>query len=112
MLNIEIENIIKQELMSLIEFNNFHGINSENIQNYIVNPYKKMFYNPASEIVETYWVVLNEDFNSEKDGYLVFFSEQDNAFGLATKTNLLDIGEDVGVLLGIYGSLFDCLKAM
>lgn len=56
----EIENILKKEILTLKGFENFHGITSNNINDFIVAPYEAKVDPDDLETQErNMWVVLN-----------------------------------------------------
>lgn len=94
------------------ELTESHHIDLQEIESYLVSPpYLKAFLNPVEEKTERHWVVMDENRRSANTGYLVFYSEADQAFGLGTKTTI-ERSEDAGTFIGIYGSLGDTLTAM
>lgn len=106
----DIEELVFMELEEAIP-ENFHGINQANVKAHLVKPFKKKFFNAIEDNIEEYWVVFDEDKNNNKQGYLIFYSEKDDSFGIGTKTNLKEIGQ-VGGFVGIYGSFIDAIKSM
>jgi hypothetical protein len=106
----DIENLVSMELEEIIP-ENFHGINQTNITECLIKPVKKKFFNSIENNIEEHWVVFDEDKNDNRRGYLIFYSENDNSFGIGTKTNLKGI-EQAGSFVGIYGSFFDTIKSM
>ena len=107
----DVESILRKELSNIENFLKTHNIDFENLEKHLTVPYKKDFFNPILQCVEQHWVVFDEDKNSEEPSYLVFYSESDNAFGLGTKTNMKKL-QNVGTLIGIYGSFIDTLNFM
>jgi hypothetical protein len=108
-----IYNIILTELKNNnnTDFKGWHGIEKENVKDYITMPYKNQFFNPIADNIEEHWVVFDEDIKSQDKGYLIFFSESDNGFGIGTKTNLKNI-KNAGTFLGIYGSFIDAINSL
>ena len=107
----EIQDILNNELSNIGSFSNMHGINFHNIETHLTVPYEKDFSNPLLDCFERHWIVFDEDKNNEEQGYLIFYSESDNAFGLGTKTNMKKL-HNVGTIIGIYGSFVDTLNSM
>jgi hypothetical protein len=111
----KIQNIVNDELNGLntiVGFSNRHGVNYNNIKEFLVLPYEKDFFNTASNLIEKFWVVFDENKNSSKDGYLIFYSEHEHSFGLGTKTTYLTEKKNTGGLVGIYGSFIDAINSM
>ena len=107
----DIDIIINGEIEKVEYINNLHGITKNNLANYTVSPYKKKFYNPTLNQMEEHWVVFDEKQEIEKSGYLIFYSVEDEAFGIGTKTNNKNI-EMAGTFIGIYGSLAETINSM
>ena len=107
----EIETIVNIELQNNPGFLDMHGITKDNISLYIISPYQKSFFNPISNITDKYWVVFDENQKNEKTGYLIFYSEKDECFGLGTKTTLQNL-LGVGGFVGLYGSFVDTVNSM
>lgn len=99
-INIEINRSFEQNLSFI-----------EKIKGNIIPFYKKSFLNPNSEEQEIYWVVYDECKGDSKSGYLIFYSEEENEFGLGTKTNKKNMPE-VGTFIGIYGTFFETIHSM
>lgn len=99
------------ELKEEIIPENSHGINQMNIQEHLIYPDKRKFINPIDNSIEEHWVVFDERKTSNTDGYLIFYSEMDECFGIGTKTNMKGISE-TGTFIGIYGSFSDTIKSL
>ena len=107
----EIKKLISIELLEEMCFENLHGITKSNINDFLVEPVKKRFLNPLENTIDVYWVVFDENKNDPKQGYLIFYSEKDTGFGLATKTTLKKT-EDIGTFIGVYGSFINTISSM
>ena len=94
------------------ELNSWHGINLLNLPILLVTPYQKEFLLYGSEDLQTFWVVLDEDRTSVRDGYQIVYDEATDSFGLAIKTDKTKQGKEVGFLLSFYGSFVDALNNM
>lgn len=101
---------IRQDLQSVDTLNNLHGIDLQNIQQHLVDPTLKDYYNDFQNKVEKHWVVLDEDPKNPKDGYQIIYSEEHDEFGLAVKTS--NTKPNVGTLVGWYGSFVSTLNSM
>jgi hypothetical protein len=107
----EIQDILNNELNNIGSFSNTRDIDFHNVKAHLTDPHKKDFLNPLLGCIEKHWVVFDEDKNSEEQGYVIFYSEKDCAFGLGSKTNLQKL-HNVGTFIGIYGSFIDALESM
>lgn len=107
----EIQDILNDELNKIGSFSDTRDIDFHNVKTHLTDPYEKDFLNPLVGRIEKHWVVFDEDKNSEEQGYVIFYSENDCAFGLGTKTNLQAL-RNVGTFIGIYGSFIDALVSM
>lgn len=110
MVPLEIKKRIELELALTPHFIGRHGLSKEHILNNLKDPYLKSFIDPGSDLIENAWVVFDEKNESDEEGYLVIFSEIDDEFGLATKSNLLNSKH--GTLIGIYGAFLDAVLSM
>jgi hypothetical protein len=107
--NTNIEDILNYNLKNDGFFSEDFYINK--IKPHLVAPVKRKFINPISGEMEEHWVVFDENKESEETGYLIFYSEIDNEFGLGTKTNLKKLPGS-GTFIGIYGSFSDAFNSM
>ncbi len=107
----EIKKIVETEIEGLEETPNFHGIN---LKKCLVQPYKVTAREPTvkdgnfKNQLEKVWIVLEEN-PGEPIGYKIYYDESCAEFGLMTN-GLKD--NQYPVILGIYGSFLDTLKAM
>jgi hypothetical protein len=101
---------IRQDLLSVDSLNNLHGIDLKNIQQHLVDPMLKEYYNDFQKKVEKHWVILDEEPQNLKDGYQIIYSEEHNEFGLAVKIS--NTKPNVGTLVGWYGSFVSALNCM
>jgi hypothetical protein len=101
---------IRQDLQTVDTLNSPHGINLENIHQHLVDPITKKYFNDFQNKVEQYWVVLDEEPQDLKEGYLIIYSEQQNQFGLAVKTS--NTKPNMGTFIGWYGSFVSALNNM
>ncbi|GAB2682184.1 hypothetical protein GCM10027036_40650 [Flavihumibacter cheonanensis] len=101
---------IRQDLQSVETLNNLHGIDLENIQQHLIDPTLKEYYNDFQNKVEKHWVVLDEEPQDPKDGYQIIYSEEHNEFGLAVKTS--NTKPNMGTIVGWYGSFISTLDGM
>ncbi|MGD9589692.1 MAG: hypothetical protein AB7Q37_14895 [Pyrinomonadaceae bacterium] len=110
--SVSVRKFIEREVDSMspteLEFGHFRP---NELRNYLVEPYEMEFYDPVHDVVERYWVILDEDAGSANMGYIIFFSVKDNEFGLATKTNLKQIIR-AGTAVSYYGSFAEVLKSL
>jgi len=107
----KLNNEVLLEIENGSDFKNMHGIDKTNIIDHIQYPELKDFFNPLSNLIEKHWVVFDEDKENGKEGYLIFYSERDNEFGIGTKINLKQI-KNTGTFIGIYGSFLDTVASM
>lgn len=104
----EIKRVILDELIAR-NIDSWHGITKDNLHQMLVEP-------TVIELVDfsgqrsKYWLVLDEQPEDLNDGYLVVYDEQENLFGLATKTAIQS--KETGLLIGLYGSFIDTLNNM
>lgn len=63
-----------------------------------------------SRIIREYWIVFDEYPDNALSGYLIVYDEREELFGLATKTSTDN--NEVGYLIGLYGSFVDTLDNM
>ena len=106
----EVKNIVSNELLESSKINNWHGINQSNINQHLIKPVKIKLVNPLTNLLQEYWLVLDEIPESKRNGYLIVYSEDDKSFGLATKQNT--IFGDIGMCVSLYDSFIDALNAM
>jgi|WetSurMetagenome_2_1015567.scaffolds.fasta_scaffold745585_2 hypothetical protein len=99
----EIQNIIKSELANETDFFNPHGID---FKTNLIKPIKQIYHDPLdNKIKYDLWTVLEETPNG--DGYKIFYSEEENAFGLGIKSKDKEL-----TLLGIYGPFLTTVSCM
>jgi hypothetical protein len=109
----DVKRMVELEIISEKGKKTEHGhIEFERINDFLTDPpYKKQFFNPVDASTEFHWVVLDEDKTSKDNGYLVFYSQVDGAFGLGTKTTMTK-GIEAGTFLGIFGTFISTLDSM
>jgi hypothetical protein len=97
----EIEKIIKDEIGDKVDTTNLHGVN---LAGCLVKPVKQKYISAFDNSLTFYlWTVLVES----EDGYRIFFDEEENSFGLATKSKSDDL-----MYLGNYGTFLETLEGM
>lgn len=109
--------IMKTEYISKIiindlnerDFNNSHGITEDNIDRFLVEPRAIELVDVTGQL-NRYWLVFDEIPGDPKNGYYIVYSEDEDLFGLATKSAMLS--KEVGLLVGLYGSFVDVLDNM
>jgi hypothetical protein len=107
----DIKNIMKKEVDSLADKPELHWIN---FQRCLVTPYKitarEQIVKDGNRIdqLEEVWIVFEER-AGDSIGYKIYYDEGWGEFGLMTN-GLKD--DQYPVILGIYGSFLDTLKAM
>ena len=104
----EIKQVIFDELNER-DINSWHCITKDYIDQLLVAPTVIELANVSGQR-NTYWLVLDEQPKDLKDGYQVVYDEREDLFGLATKTARRS--EEVGLLVGLYGSFVDALDNM
>lgn len=97
-------------ISKLLKISNWHGISKNNIRKHLVNPIKIKYINAADGKISEYWLVLDEMPNDPIDGYQIIYDENENIFGLATKTSMQS--KTTGVMIGFYGSFINALNSM
>jgi hypothetical protein len=97
----DIEKLIKSEVGDKLDTSNLHGIN---LTECLVKPVRQKYIN-ALDNSQTFnlWTVLIES----EDGYRIFYDEDENTFGLATKS----LNDDL-MYLGNYGTFLETLVSM
>ncbi len=99
----EVSNLIKIELDNDTDFFNPHGLDFKTT---LIKPIKQIYRDPLdANIKHNLWTVLEETPNG--DGYKIFYSEEENAFGLGIKSKY-----DEPTLLGIYGPFLNTVSSM
>jgi hypothetical protein len=99
----EIQIIIKTEINNESDFFNPHGLDFKTT---LIKPIKQIYRDPLDpKIKHELWTVLEETPNG--DGYKIFYSEQESAFGLGIKSKY-----DEPTLLGIYGPFLNTVGCM
>jgi hypothetical protein len=93
---------------SEINFSLSHFENKEEVMEKLVEPFKAEFTDARGEKLSL-WIVLDEFPQDDTSGYLIVFEEDEQLFGLATKTSYIS---KWGLLVGIYGSFADTLVNM
>ena len=106
----EVKNIVSNELLESAEINNWHGIDQRNISEYLIQPVKVRLVNPLTNLLQQYWLILDEIPESKDNGYLIVYSEDEKCFGLATKQNT--IFGNIGTCVSLYDTFIDALNAM
>jgi hypothetical protein len=104
----EIKQAIFDELNER-DINSWHGITKDNIDQLLVEP-KVIELEDVLGQQNKYWLVLDEQPEDLKNGYQVVYDEREDLFGLATKTATKN--NEVGLLVGLYGSFVDALDNM
>ena len=97
----EIEKLIKTEVGDKLDSTNMHGIN---LTQCLVKPVRQKYIS-AFDNSKTFdlWTVLIES----EDGYRIFYNEDENTFGLATKSLNNEL-----MYLGNYGTFLETLAGM
>lgn len=109
---VDVESVLEEQLRQLQSREDAAGFDADKKPiSHLIEPYKKNFFNPIVNVEEEHWVVFDEDEDDENVGYLIIYSESENAFGLATKTNINN-AKKIGTFIGIYGSLADAIDSM
>ena len=96
-----------QEELSKNPLKGAHGINSENIDKFLIEPKLEEYIGSSdrNDIFEV-WTVLQEVPN-ERNGYTIFYDPEEKSFGLGLYTS-----DDQLMHIGIYGSFTDTLNSM
>jgi hypothetical protein len=97
----EVEKLIKLEVGDKLDTTNMHGIN---LTQCLVKPVRQKYIS-AFDNSKTFdlWTVLIES----EDGYRIFYDEDENAFGLAVKSQNNEL-----MYLGNYGTFLETLAGM
>jgi hypothetical protein len=97
----EVEKLIKSEVGDKLDTTNMHGIN---LTLCLVKPVRQKYIS-ALDNSQTFdlWTVLIES----EDGYRIFYDEDENTFGLATKSKNNEL-----MYLGNYGTFLETLAGM
>lgn len=88
---------------------NWYGITKSNIYQLLVEPEIIDLFDVYGNINQ-YWLVLDEHADDLENSYRIVYDERKNMFGLATKSNVK--GNDLGFLVGLYGSFLNTLNNM
>lgn len=97
----EVEQIIKLEVGDKLDTANMHGIN---LTQCLVKPVKQKHISVFdNSLAFDLWTVLIESEN----GYQIFYDDDENTFGLATKSQNNEL-----LYLGNYGTFLETLAAM
>lgn len=91
------------------EINSWHGITKDNVGHLLVKPIVIELVDVSGQR-NKYWLVLDEQPGDLENGYQVVYDEQEDMFGLATKTT--PESKHTGFLVGLYGSFVDALDNM
>ncbi len=103
----EVQEYVIQQIGDRWSESNAHGVN---LRKALVTPYRAKMINSLvndGKIIDSLlevWVVLEEVYKG--DGYMIFFDEKDDEFGLAFKNN------PYPVICGYYGDFWTTLKGM
>ena len=94
----EVEKLVKLEVDDKLDATNMHGIN---LTQCLVKPVRQKYIS-ALDNSQTFdlWTVLIES----EDGYRIFYDEDENTFGLATKSQTNEL-----MYLGNYGTFLETL---
>ncbi len=97
----EIEQLIKAEVGDKTDTSNWHGIN---LAACLIKPVRQTYIN-AFDNSQTFelWTVLIES----EDGYRIFYDEEEDTFGLASKSLNGDL-----MYLANYGTFLETLAGM
>ena len=97
----EVEKLLKTEVGNNLDTSNLHGIN---LTECLIKPVRQKYIS-AFDNSQTFnlWTVLIES----EDGYRIFYDEDENTFGLATKSQ-----NDQLIYLGNYGTFLETLEGM
>jgi len=97
----EVEKLLKTEVRNNLDTSNLHGIN---LTECLIKPVRQKYIS-AFDNSQTFnlWTVLIES----EDGYRIFYDEDENTFGLATKSQ-----NDQLIYLGNYGTFLETLEGM
>jgi len=101
---------LQQELSHAYPFGNAHGINSQNIVDFLLEvPVLRKFKYVGGpnqfEFIEA-WIVLDECKESDSLGYLIAYYPERRMYGLAVKD------DPFPAFIGCYGSLVETIVAM
>lgn len=105
----DLQQNIKEEIL-LNNIENWHGISKENINEYLIEPVLVDFMNASNGQLKKYWIVLDENPIDPINGYQIVYDQQENMFGLATKTGM-EIKER-GLVISLYDSFSETLNGM
>jgi hypothetical protein len=105
----ELKKIILLEIQNN-DIDNWHGITKDNILKHLVTPTLIDYVTAWNEKVKKYWLVLDEEPEDKKMGYQIIYDEEEKMFGLATKTTMKR--NDIGAMIGLYGSFISTLNGM
>jgi hypothetical protein len=101
-----LQRLLKEELSEQDSFT-WPARFRDQMDDYLIEPFRCQMLNPDSKEIESFWVVADERPGEEGDGCFIVYSEEADLFGLATKTPELE--ETSGTLIGLYGSMADTL---
>jgi hypothetical protein len=99
----EIKEIISEELQAEPDHTNVFGLD---LSKCLIEPIKEKYKdsNDATEVYEL-WTVLEE--RDDKNGYKIYFDEENKMFGLAIKSD-----KDEIIAIGDYGNFLKTLYSM
>lgn len=106
----EIEAILKTELATINNFDNWHGISVKNLSKFLVAPYE-VFVDPddgGESKPRNMWVVLHERTNPD-EGYLVAYDPFSKGWSLLERT---PVTEKSFIQVTAGESLADVLESM
>lgn len=99
----DIKAILREELKSLNDLSNVHGLD---LNHCLIEPVKQIFISSIDKnITFELWTVLEEA--KDKSGYKITFDEDDKSFGLGILTDMDELMD-----MGTYGTFLETLKGM
>lgn len=106
---VQLKNIIDAELKNG-QFDNWHGVSFDNVNDYLVEPRYVSFKDVMGSGVRRYWLVFDEDSCDAVEGYQIVYDEINGQFALAIKTSMPE--KEIGSVLSFYETFREALSAM
>jgi hypothetical protein len=105
----EVTYIVHEQITQGGKFENYHGITSDNISKYLVEPYEVLVdINNFESLPCLMWVILHECPGQSNIGLVIVYDPSDKSFNTAEK----NIVKNIWTRKSFGGSLINTLKIM
>ena len=99
----EVIHIINEEIEGNFDISNLHGVD---LKKCLIKPIRQKYVSSLNDnLTFDFWTVLEE--TEDKNGYKIFYDEDENSFGLGMKGFKNEL-----IYLGNYGTFLETLYGM